>query len=108
MEKIIKIGDKSITFKATAGTLRRYREQFGRDYIVDSLNMGEKAESGINKEYFEMLENISWAMAKTANPETPSPEAFFDSFGIDEFTYDLIVKDILPIMSAQYDSISKN
>ena len=42
MEKIIRIDDKDIKFKSTAGTLMRYRNHFGRDFIKDIVALEKK------------------------------------------------------------------
>ena len=35
MDRVMKIGDKEVTLRATASTVRRYRAKFGRDLFLD-------------------------------------------------------------------------
>ena len=42
MEKIIDMDGKQIKFKSTAGTLMRYRNNFGRDFIKDIVILDKK------------------------------------------------------------------
>ena len=64
-EKIIKINDKEIKFKATAGTPRLYRNMFGTDMMVDMQKLqmqGEEIKS------LEIMENLAYIMAKHGDP----------------------------------------
>lgn len=103
MEKTIVIDGKSIKFKSTGGTVRRYRNQFGSDFFADVIKLSpimQLKEKGIdtsNLSYdvikhlnFEVFENIAWTLAKTADNDIPDPDAWFDQF--DAFP----VMDILP------------
>ena len=42
MEKVLTINSKEIKMKSTAGTLMRYRNNFGRDLIKDMVHLQDK------------------------------------------------------------------
>lgn len=96
MEKTILINEKPIKLKSTAGTILRYKAQFGKDYFSEMLKlsklMGGKAKSkkkfdlsdisyeDLGQLDFEPLYNFIWVLAKTANPNIPEPMAWLDEF----------------------------
>lgn len=103
MEKTLIIDGKEVRLKSTAGTLRRYRNQFNKDFFADIMKMYPLMQlqaKGIdtnNLDYqtlqhidFSVFENIMWALAKTADNSIPDPDTWFDSF--EEFP----VMEILP------------
>ena len=103
MEKSLTIDGKQVRFKSTAGTLRRYRNQFRKDFFADVMKLYplmQLQEKGIdinNLDYqtlqnldFSVFENIMWALAKTADDSIPDPDTWFDQF--DEFP----IMDVLP------------
>lgn len=103
MEKTLTIDDKQVTFKSTAGTVRRYRNQFGQDFFADIVKMYpimKALSKGVDMENlsyedmkqldFSAFENIAWALCKTADNNIPDPDAWFDGF--DSFP----IGDILP------------
>jgi hypothetical protein len=106
MEKTIIIDGKSIRFKTTGATPLRYKAQFGKDYFKEILKMASLRnldENNIQPKDLESLDfevfyNISWVMAKTANPDIPEPVAWLDEF--DEFP----IVDILPEMMELLES----
>lgn len=87
MERILKIGGKTnIRIKATAGVLIRYKQQFGREYMDDLLEVSniEDIESESNQLKIATIGyNLLWAMAKTADNSTPPPEEFLNLFDRD-------------------------
>lgn len=103
MEKTITIDGKKVRFKSTGGTARRYRNQFNRDFFADLLQlypiMQLKKEGFdtnnldleiIKKLSFEVFENITWTLAKTADKSIPEPEEWLEQFD------ELPIFDILP------------
>lgn len=93
MEKTLTIDGKKVTFKSTAGTVRRYRNQFGHDFFADiaklfplmkALQSGTDIEKMSYEELkhldFSSFENICWALCKTANDSINDPDAWFDEF----------------------------
>lgn len=103
MEKTLTIDGKQVRFKSTAATTYRYKTQFGRDFFADLLKMyplmqlQDKGVDTDNLDYqtlqhidFEVLYNIVWVLAKTADKSIPEPEEWLDGF--EEFP----IMDILP------------
>lgn len=85
MEKIIRIDDKDVTFRASAATPRNYRAQFGRDLLVDVQNIISEIEGGerLSNDALNAFENFAFIMAKQADPSIPeTPDAWLDGFGI--------------------------
>ena len=111
MEKIIKIGDNEIKMKATAGTLMRYRNNFGKDFIKDlqalQKKLNEKLENGAEFEALdlEMFEQIAWCMAKTADNNVPDIEHWLDNF--DAFDIMTVLPEIMNLLVANMEQLSK-
>lgn len=89
MEKLIEIDNKKVPFKATGGTLRRYRSKFGRDMIADMdallKNYTKNKEEGGNLERanLEIFENVAYIMAKQADSSVPDdPDEWLDEFNM--------------------------
>ena len=83
MEKVIKIDGKDVKFKATAGTIRHYRQRFGRDLLLDFQKLQEEATAGTNltAESLTVFENLSYIMAKQADATIPDdPDEWLDGF----------------------------
>lgn len=110
MEKTLVIDGKNITFKCTGGTLYRYKQQFGRELMEDAAELIDFAASGKKKKIkidgvsqviddydftklnLELVYNLAWVMAKTADTSIPDPQAWLDSF--DTFP----IGDIIPTL----------
>lgn len=118
VEKMLTIDGKKVTFKSTAGTLRRYRNQFGRDFFADIVKMMplmQLYENGIDTnelDYsilkqldFSVFENIMWALAKTADKSIPDPDEWFDSF--DEFPIMEILPEIQDLITSSIKTVKK-
>ncbi|MFN2746971.1 hypothetical protein ACINLE_17465 [Bacillus sp. z60-18] len=103
MEKTLTIEGRQVRFKSTAAIVLRYKAQFGRDFFSDLLKMAplmELQEKGVTTENmgyevmrhidFDVLYNITWVLAKTADKTIPEPVEWLDTF--DEFP----LMDILP------------
>ena len=84
MEKTIQIDGKNITFRCTAGTLRRYRNQFGREFFADLAKLTEAENGSFDNFTFAPIEDIIWVMAKTADDSIPEPDVWYDGF--DDFS----------------------
>ena len=86
MEKTLNIDDKKVRMKSTAGTLYRYRNQFGRDMLKDIISLQEKLNKvskgaeQFNAVDLELFEKMAWSMAKTADPNTVDIENWLDEF----------------------------
>lgn len=86
MEKSIQIGDKTVAMKATASTVRRYRQKFGKD-LFKELKPIMQAQGTEYDGYLTMdvvgdvFSNMSYIMAKQADPSvTDDPEEWLDQF----------------------------
>ena len=85
--KKIKIDGKTVTFRASAAIPRLYRNKFHRDIYRDlselqkGIGKNEADNSNLDTFSLELFENISWLMAKHANPTVPDdPEEWLDTF----------------------------
>lgn len=82
MEKTIRIGEQEVAFKATASTARRYRQQFGRDLLVDINKALPNARKGtLGEGEVEIFENLAYIMARQADGTVAEdPEEWLDQF----------------------------
>lgn len=95
MEKVIRIGDKDIKFKASAGTPRRYRQVFRRDMMKDMAQLINKIkpegdEIALTEIDLEIFENVAYIMARQGDfDNTPdTPDDWLDQFDLFPF-YDV-------------------
>lgn len=103
VEKMLNISGTDIKFKSTAGTLRYYRNNFGRDMLKDvailQKRMGE-VEKNSSEQFkvidLELFENIAWAMARTANPDIKPIEEWLDDF--ETFAITKILPEIMNLL----------
>lgn len=111
MEKVLKIGDKEIKMKSTAGTMMRYRNNFNRDFIKDLVKLQGKLNDKIEKgQEFEAIdldifEKIAWCMAKTADNSIPDIENWLDEFE----TFDImqVLPEIMNLLVSNMEQINK-
>lgn len=94
MEKTIEIDGQQITFKSTGATPLRYKNQFGADFFSDLMSMlpaaslaEEEGETELSIEDiqgvdFEVLYNIVWVLAKTADKNIHEPLVWLDEFDV--------------------------
>lgn len=129
MEKTVNISGRPVRFKATGGIGYRYKAQFGREYLADALELEEFAQSGeeikrkvkhpdgkitietvtqydYTKLNLELLYNLLWTLAKTADDSIPPPQEWLDSF--DAFPVMEIYGEVKDIMTANLKTDSKN
>ena len=83
----ISIDGQEVTFRASAAVPRLYRVKFHRDIYKDlsalekSLNASDESASTLDSFSLEMFENVSYIMAKHADPSIPdSPEGWLERF----------------------------
>lgn len=128
MEKTLTICGRDVTFKATGGLPYRYKSQFGREYIQD-LILIEQSVSNIKEPpknstkaaqqayelatayaltgaSLEMMYNILWCMAKTADDSIPDPQRWLDSF--ETFSVFDVWPQLEDIVSANMEIAPKN
>lgn len=74
IEKIIKVGNKEVAFKASASIPRLYRLKFKRDIFKD-LSKLEKSFNNKKKDFeiedLEIFENVAYVMAYHADKTIP-------------------------------------
>lgn len=94
MEKTIYIDEKPVQLKSTAGTMKRYKAQFRKDYFSELMKLAKTVSKSEGQTFdlskisyeelnyldFEPLYNFIWVLAKTANPSIPDPETWLDQF----------------------------
>lgn len=108
MEKTITIDGKKVRFKSNGSTALRYKAQFGKDFLKEILKMGalekltKKTKDIDVKDLetldFEVFYNITWIMAKTADPSIPEPLDWLSEF--DEFPIDEIFPQMQDLIAA--------
>jgi len=112
--RTITIDGVQIPFKASAATPRQYRARFGRDLfkdldqLISGINENDAGSSMLPIDSLEVFENISFIMAKAADPSVPDdPEKWLDRF--DTFSIYQVLPEILKLwgLNAQTDSESK-
>lgn len=121
MEKILTIDGRQVRFKSTAALPLRYKAQFGRDLVSDFSAVQKSwhptptedgAEDGADGGYFddtadfELIYNVLWAMAKTADPSIKPPLEWFDEFdGLPVFNWFAELGDLI---TASFAGTQKN
>ena len=87
LTKTIEIDGKQVTFRASAAIPRLYRIRFRRDIYKDiaalrkAVGDGDEKASNLDLFSLEMFENISYIMARHADPKIPdTPEEWLDGF----------------------------
>lgn len=106
MDKIIRIDDEDVKFRATARTPRLYRALIGRDMIIDmnklskSLKRVKEAdengeEASFSSEDLQIFEDTAYIMARHANPDIPqkTPDEWLDTFNM--FSIYEVLPDLL-------------
>ena len=78
LEKIVKIGDRDVTFRSSASIPRLYRIKFKRDIFRDLQKLeksyqdkGNEDNSGLEIDDLEIFENVAYIMAYHADPTIP-------------------------------------
>lgn len=106
MEKTIEIDGKDIKFKATAAIPRLYRIKFGRDIMQDmkavqtALEKADKDGETIPPKLLEIFENVSFLMAKHANPEMEEKDVGEWLDGFDTFSIYVVFPQLMDLWRA--------
>ena len=90
MDKVVKIDNKDVKFRATARTPRLYRAIIGRDMIADMnrlqqrFNPANAEESNLDMLDLQIFEDAAYIMARHANPdmEEKTADEWLDSFNM--------------------------
>ena len=116
MEKTIYIDEKPIRIKSTAATAIRYKAQFGKDYFAEIMKLyplakleGKTIEElsieDMEKLDFEVFYNLTWVLAKTADPTIPDPITWLDQF--ETFPFEDIMPQLQDIITSTMSSKKK-
>ncbi|XCP85083.1 hypothetical protein ABXS75_18990 [Roseburia hominis] len=89
LTKTVNIDGKDVTFRASAAIPRIYRNRFHRDIYKDlhdlqkSIDQEDPEASALDTFSLELFEDISYIMAKHANPQSvpDTPDEWLDQFG---------------------------
>ena len=106
MEKVLTIDGKRVPFKCTGGFLIRYKQLTGSDPIKDIYNIGTALDGAKGKNVdlssfdIDVIYNLIWIMARTANPEVPDLLTWLDSF--DDFPVFMILMDLKDMLAAAF------
>lgn len=98
MEKTITIDGHEVKFKATAATIRLYRQNTGRDMLVDMQKLQKGTESGdvLSAETLTLFEDIAYTMAKQADDSIPdSADEWLDEYEM--FSVYMILPQIIEL-----------
>lgn len=113
MDRIIKVDDQDVKFRATARTPRLYRALIGRDMIRDmnqlriaynkAVSVSEDAseeeiqDAQMSAVDLEIFENVAYIMARHADPDMfeKSPDEWLDKF--DMFSVYKILPELLKL-----------
>ena len=116
MEKILNIDGQPVKFKSTGAFILRYKAQFHRDALKDIYKLKDAIEEKTDEETgektsvlkniealdLEVFYNLVWTLAKTANPQTPPPMEWLDTFS--EFPLFEILPDVMDMMFSSLES----
>lgn len=111
MEKTISIDGKQVRLKSTAATVKRYKAQFRRNLFADMMGLGaistltssdgsqqpiDTSNLDLSKVDFELVYDLTWLFAKTADSSIPDPMTWLDEF--EEFPIEDIMPDIMELV----------
>lgn len=123
MRKTIVIDGKEVELKATASTVRRYKSWFNRDLLKDfgkvyrtfreaeaqAAEAGEAAKVEISGEILEVIQNMTYVMARQADQNVPKNiDDWLDQF--DTFDIERVGQDVVRfwLSTVQTDVEPKN
>ncbi len=94
MEKTIYVDNQPIRLKSTAALPKRYKAQFRRDYFADlfkiakvfdgkkkgDMNLEDITYENLERMDMDVLYDIIWTLAKTADKNIKDPLEWYDGF----------------------------
>lgn len=114
MEKTVIIDGREIRFKTNGATPLKYKLQFGKDFLSEILKLSvlksiqdfENIDSSVMEKIdFEVLYNITWTFAKTADQTIPEPEQWLETF--DQFPIIEVFGELQELLIANLQSKKK-
>ncbi|MBR2550563.1 MAG: hypothetical protein IKE92_11230 [Clostridiales bacterium] len=114
MDKIIRIEDRDIKFRATARTPRLYRALIGRDMIIDMNKLKKAYEKrkdegeDIDIANLQIFEDTAYIMARHANPdmEEKTADEWLDTFNM--FSIYEVLPQILDLWAVNTQQTSQS
>lgn len=119
MEKTIEIDGQKVRLKSTAGTPKRYKAQFRKDYFSELLKLSKLMTNVDGDAFdlskidyaeldyldFEVFYNFIWVLAKTANKEIGDPQDWLDEF--DSMPIAEVFPEIIDLLESSITSKKK-
>jgi hypothetical protein len=116
MEKVITIDGIDVPLKVTAGCLRLYKLQFGRDLIRDVFKLKqlekyikddsvELSDEAIALIDFELFSDLLWTFAKKSDKSIKSPMEWEDQFT--SIPFKTIFPEVIELLTALLDGQKK-
>ena len=107
MEKVLTIDGRQVKFKSTGAFLLRYKAQFGRDALQDIFKLQNAIDNkgkikDVSALDLEIIYNLVWVLAKTADPTIPPPLDWLDTFS--EFPLSEIVPEVTDMIFSSLGS----
>ena len=101
MEKVLIIDGRQVKFKSTGAFLLRYKAQFGREALQDIFKLQNAIDDkgqvkDISALNLEVVYDLVWTLAKTAEPSILPPLEWLDTFG--EFPLSEIVPEVIDMI----------
>ena len=97
--RTVEIAGKQVSFKASAAIPRIYRIKFGRDIFKDLISLkglvkdSEEGEITLSNADLEIFENVTYLMAKHADPTQPDNiDDWLDQFEM------FAIYEVLPVI----------
>lgn len=107
MEKIISINGREVGFKATATTVKKYREKFNKDLFKDIQNLIPKVnDQSLGANELECFMNIAYVMAWQYDHSIPEdPDEWLDQFEM--FDIYMILPQIIELWALNTEQLEK-
>ena len=109
METIVNINGEEVTLKSVGTLPKMYKMYFQRDFFED-LNLLKDYAYIVSalqgKAELNVFENVTWVMAKTADPKLPNLERWKSSF--EEFAIKDVIEDIQNILALTIGATKKS
>ena len=114
MERMIEIDNKQVRLKSTAGTPKRFKAQFRKDYFAELIKLSTLFEGlddgdinslsydSLDKLDMDIMYDIIWILAKTADNSIPEPLTWLDTF--DSFPFVEIFNEIQDLIMSSIQS----
>ena len=94
MEKVIKVGDIDVRFKATGKTVAMAEEKFKIDVLKEITSLQKDIDAGDVGRSMKVFKQLAYVMAKQADPEVPDDFMdWLDQFGM--FDLDVALPEIV-------------